>query len=125
VTVTPFIGSGPTGTQKIRITNPGGGSAEISFQAITDTPTITSINPTSVTVNQATSIFVHGANFQSGFTAQAITSAGTFDISDRTFENTTQVRVGVVMGGTAPYTATLKIINPAGAFANATFQVVQ
>ena len=113
-------------TATLKIINPDGQSATTTFQvtpAPIPAPTISSINPTSVQVNQTTSIYVNGSNFQSGFTAQAITSGGTFPISDTQFISASQVRVGVVMGGTAPYTATLKVINPDGQTATTTFQV--
>ena len=113
-------------TATLKVINPDGQSATTTFQvttAPTSAPTISSINPTSVQVNQTTSIYVSGGNFQAGLTAQAITSGGTFPISDTQFISASQVRVGVVMGGTAPYTATLKIINPDGQFATTTFQV--
>src|SRR5205807_579011 len=110
----------------LKIINPDGQSATTTFQVtIGRAPcrSISSISPTSVQVNQATSIYVNGSNFQSGFSAQAITAGGTFPISDFSFISSSQVRVGVVMGGAAPYSATLKIINPDGQSATTTFQV--
>jgi hypothetical protein len=69
---------------------------------------------------------VNGSNFQSGFSATVITPSGTFPIASTglNFINSTQVQVQVTMGGTPPYTATLRITNPDGQLTTGSFQVV-
>jgi PKD repeat protein len=89
-------------------------------------PTISSINPSNVTVNQVTVLTVNGSNFKSGFGASVTTSLGTFNIAAAglTFVNSNQVRVQVTMGGAPPLTATLRITNIDGQSVTGTFQVV-
>src|SRR5947209_8638884 len=92
----------------------------------TPPPTINSINPSNVVVNQVTVLTVNGSNFQSGFGATVTTSLGTFSIASAglTFINSGQVLVQVTMGGTPPLSATLKITNPDGQSTTGNFQVV-
>ena len=89
-------------------------------------PTISSITPNQVTVNQATTLTVNGSNFQSGFSATVITSGGSFPVAAAglSFLSSGQVQVQVTMGSTPPYSATLQITNPGGAIATGSFQVI-
>ncbi|HEX8197364.1 MAG TPA: IPT/TIG domain-containing protein, partial [Pyrinomonadaceae bacterium] len=117
-------------TATLRITNPGNQSADGTFQAVpptTSAPTISSISPSEVTVNQTTTLTINGSNFQNGFAATVITINGSFPIasSGLTFVNSNQVKVQVAMGGSPPYNATLRITNPDGKSADGTFQVVR
>ena len=93
---------------------------------IEQVPVINNIDPPTIAVNQTINLVVNGANFQNNFTASITTPSGTFPIAAAglTFVNSTQVRVQVNMGGTPPYTATLRITNPNNQSATGQFQVV-
>ncbi len=113
----------------LSITNPDGQSANGTFQVVAPaapSPTISSISPSTVTINQTTTLTVNGSNFQNGFSASVITPNGTFPIASTglNFVNANQVTVQVTMGNTPPYTATLRITNPDGKSVDGTFQVV-
>jgi len=120
----------PTGTFTIAIEGRSGGVTRSSNITLTvnpggPAPTITRITPSSVIVNELTTLTVTGNNFHSNFKAQVITSLGTFDIVQAGLNpvSSTQVKVQVVMGGTSPYNATLKIINSDQQSATHPFQV--
>jgi YD repeat-containing protein len=89
-------------------------------------PTISSITPNQVPLNQTTPLTVNGSNFQNGFSASVTTPEGTYPISSAglMFVTSNQVKVEVKMGGTTAYTATLNITNPGGKAAAASFQVI-
>ena len=114
-----IIASGATGTL-------GGNMDFVVARYQSSNPTIIDISPTLVAVNQTTNLFVNGANFQNNFVASITTPNGTFPIAAAglTFVNSSQVRVQVNMGGTPPYTATLRITNPDNQSATGQFQVV-
>ncbi|MGH9841857.1 MAG: fibronectin type III domain-containing protein [Blastocatellia bacterium] len=109
--------------------NPGGqASNQFNFTVAPPsvTPTISSINPDQVVVNQATTLTINGRNFQSGFRAEIIVPLDTFPLASAslTFVDSTQIRVQVAMSGTPPYSATLRVTNPDNLSASGTFQVV-
>ena len=118
VRVTVAIGAGTdTATQYIRIINPDSQSAQIAFTAQgTSTPTlrIDSISPNTVTKGTTVTFTLTGAGFQSGFTAKIINELNQeWDIAQREFLSSTQVRVTVFIGaGTTTATQYIKIINP-------------
>jgi YD repeat-containing protein len=121
--------NGIAGSYSIRVNNPDGGQSNtygFNVGAAASTPTITSISPNSVAVNQPTTVTVNGSNFQSGFSAAVITSVGTYPIASAglMFISSTQVKVQVTVGGTPPFTATLQITDPGRLSATGTFQVI-
>lgn len=88
-------------------------------------PSISSISPSTVMVNQQTVLTVNGTNFQNGFAASVTGPDGTFNIASTglSFVSSNQVQVQVTMGSTPPYSATLQITNPDTQSATKTFQV--
>jgi len=112
-----MLGSPPY-NPTLKIVNDDGQFATASF-SVTGTgappPSITNITPSLVTVNQVTTLTVTGSNFVNKPAVKVtVPNSGTFDIAPAgvTFVNSGEIRVQVQMGGTPPYQATLKAINP-------------
>jgi RHS repeat-associated protein len=119
-----------TGTFNITVQGQGGGLTRTTTLTLgvngATQPSISSISPSSVIVNQQTLLTVEGSNFQEGFAASVTGPAGTFNIdpSGLLFVSNSQVRVQVKMGSTPPYSATLRLTNPSMQSATKDFQVV-
>jgi len=113
-------------TATLRLQNPDGQSATGTFQVVAPRPTISSIVPSTVRLNQTTILTVNGANFRSPVRVFVITSSGTYEIASVgiTFVSTNQLRVSVRMGGTSSYSAQLRVVNPDGQSATSSFQVM-
>jgi hypothetical protein len=116
----------PPYSATLTIANPDGRSASSAFHVIALQPSISSISPSSVRLNQPSTLTVYGNNFHRGFSAAVITSTGTWPLTSAalTFVSHTQVRVQVTMGGSSSYPATLRITNAGGLSATGTFQVI-
>ena len=113
-------------TATLRLRNPDGQSATGTFQVVAPAPNISSIIPSTVRLNQTTTLTVNGANFRSPVRVFVITASGTFEIAAAgiTFVSSNQLRVSVRMGGTSSYTAQLRVQNPDGQRATSSFQVM-
>jgi uncharacterized delta-60 repeat protein len=100
-----------------------------SFQVVpsTPTPTIDFVTP-SVIANQVATLTIDGSNFQPGFKAFIISpdcSPSCELLSgNKHFLNANQIKLDIVMRGSPPYTATVKIQNPDQQFATGNFQVL-
>jgi hypothetical protein len=101
-------------------------SVSINVPGTVAGPFISGIEPTSVISGQLTTLVITGGNFQPNFTAEVTSPAGTFPIlsGGRTFVSNSQVKVQVQMGGTPPYSASLRIKNPDLQSSTRDFQVV-
>jgi len=141
VRVTVYLGSGPTSTQYIKIINPNGQNAQINFTALSNLTSsssttttaivtttaavplsITNISPSTATKGTTVTFTLTGTGFQNGFTAQIINELGTaYDIAQREFISSTQVRVTVYLGSGPTSTQYIKIINPNGQNAQINF----
>jgi murein DD-endopeptidase MepM/ murein hydrolase activator NlpD len=111
----------------LKLQNPDGQSSTGTFRVVAAAPSINSISPSTVRLNQTTVLTVSGANFRLPVRAYVITSQGTFQIatSGITFVSGNQVRVSVRMGGTTSYGAQLRLVNPDGQSATRSFQVAR
>ena len=128
VQVLVTMGGTPPFQATLTITNPDGSAATGNYQVVGPSgggPSINSISPNPVIVNQPTILTVMGANFQQSFSASVSSIYGTFAIANAglTFVSSSEVRVQVTMGGTPPFGATLTITNPNGAAASGGLQV--
>jgi murein DD-endopeptidase MepM/ murein hydrolase activator NlpD len=112
-------------TATLRLQNPDGQSATGTFQVVAPPPTIYSIVPSTVRLNQTTILTVNGANFRSPVRVFVITSSGTYEIASVgiTFVSSNQLRVSVRMGGTTSYSAQLRVVNADGQSATSSFYV--
>lgn len=130
ITVTAYLGSGSTSTQKIKIINPDGQSTQINFTAlgnVTSAPTISSISPSSANKGMTATFTLTGTGFQSGFSAQLINEVGTaYDIasSSTQFVSDQQVKVTVYLGSGTTSTQAIKIINPDSQSAQINFTAI-
>jgi hypothetical protein len=121
----------PAGTYTVSAEYAGGGAyAPSNSAAVTVTagqqslqPVISSVTPNPVTVGQAVTITVNGSGFQSGLGAYIYLN-NTYYPMPAVFVNANQVRFGVTMNGTGPYTAYVVIENPDKLTAAAAIQVV-
>jgi PKD repeat protein len=120
----------PTGLFTVTVRGTGNNltretSISLTVNSANPAPSISSVS-TPVAINQTTNLIVDGANFQNNFSASVTTPNGTFPIAAAglTFVSSNQVRVQVTMGGSPPYSATLRITNPDSQFAAGQFQVV-
>jgi hypothetical protein len=102
-------------------------TAALSGIGVAVKPTIGSVTPNPVKVNQTTTLTVNGSNFLSGLSATVSTPTGVYSIAPGgvTFVNANQVRVLVTMGGTPNYNATLTLTNPGGLAASTGFTVTR
>ena len=102
-------------------------SVQRSFKVIPSAPAPVINSITSpVTANQVANLTVNGNNFQDNFKAFIITTDGTFELpsGNKSRVNLTQIKLDVVMKGSPPYNATVKIQNPDGQSATGNFQVI-
>jgi hypothetical protein len=102
-------------------------TAALSGVGVAVKPTLSSVTPNPVKVNQTTTLTVNGSNFVSGLSVTVSTPTGVYSIAPVgiTFVNANQVRVLVTMGGTPNYNATLTVTNPGGLAASAGFTVTR
>ncbi len=98
-----------------------------TFKVIPSTPAPIVNNITSpVTANQVATLTIDGINFQDDFKAFIITQDGTFELfsGNKQRVSSNQIKLYVVMKGSPPYNATVKIQNPDQQSATGSFQVI-
>jgi hypothetical protein len=125
------ISDWPAGTYKVTAQYAGDGtyapsnSSPVSVTAEAAQslqPEITSLSPGEVSLGQPVTITVNGRNFQKGL-AVYIYLNETYYPMNASSVTATQVKFGVTMNGTDPYTAYVVIVNPGDLWTYAAFDV--